>query len=61
MQYPTPEYTPELVNLAGRWQVLFAARRFDELTSVRIEASLAFAVTDNWRASHGYPTQLFYV
>ena len=61
MQYPTPEYTPELVNLAGRWQVLFAARRFDELASVRIEASLAFNVTDNWRASHGYPTQLFYV
>lgn len=61
MQYPKPEFTPQLVNLAGRWHVMFTAGEFDALSSLPIKASQAYDITDNWRASHGYPAQLFYV
>ena len=62
MQYPKPEYTAEEVNKAGKWLVQWTQGKFNEaLADVDYPAHVVYAILDNWRASHAYPAQSFYV
>lgn len=61
MQYPKPEYNAEAINNAGRWLVHWARGEFDIALRNKVSSEVIYQILDNWRASHAYPAQSFYV
>lgn len=54
MRYAQPEYSIEIVNRSGKTLVNYQ-------TSFHDDIEISLGVIDNWRASHAYPAQSFYV